>query len=53
MKINILNILLILLTIVIACIVAAFIVLEIYVWLTYGGKPITEIPSWALWLMFD
>ena len=20
----------------------------VYVWVTYGGKPITEIPSWAV-----
>ncbi len=26
--------------------------LEVYVWITYGGKPIGEIPSWALWFMF-
>ena len=30
----------------------SIIVLEVYVWITYGGKPITEIPSWALWFMF-
>ena len=24
----------------------------IYAFVKYGGKPITEIPSWALWFMF-
>lgn len=24
----------------------------IYCWITYGGKPIEEIPLWALWFMF-
>lgn len=24
-----------------------------YVWLVYGGKPITEIPAWALWLIWN
>lgn len=33
--------------------VLAFIGLEIYVWVTYGGKPVTEIPAWALWFMFS
>ena len=25
---------------------------EIYVWIEYGSKPITEIPAWALWFMW-
>lgn len=25
---------------------------EIYVWVKYGGKPVTDIPAWALWFMF-
>lgn len=29
-----------------------FTVLEIYVWIKYGGMPAGEIPGWALWLMF-
>lgn len=29
--------------------VAAF---WIYAIITYGGKPITEIPIWAVWLLF-
>ena len=24
----------------------------IYAFVKYGGKPIDEIPSWALWFMF-
>jgi len=24
----------------------------LYVLITYGGKPITEIPSWAAWFFF-
>lgn len=24
----------------------------VYVWATYGGKPITEIPSWAVPFFF-
>ena len=28
------------------------IAVEIFVWITYGGKPVTEIPSWALVFMF-
>lgn len=31
---------------------AAFIVAEIYVWITYGTAPAGEIPAWALLLMF-
>ena len=30
-----------------------FIGMEIYVWISYGGKPINEIPTWALWFMFS
>ena len=25
---------------------------SIYAFVKYGNKPITEIPSWALWFMF-
>lgn len=28
--------------------IAAVIGFGVYVWVTYGGKPITEIPSWAV-----
>ena len=24
----------------------------IYCWITYGGKPVKEIPFWALWFMW-
>ena len=27
------------------------IVLSIYAFITYGNKPITEIPSWVIWLI--
>ncbi len=26
--------------------------LTVYCWVAYGGKPVTEVPSWALWFMF-
>lgn len=25
---------------------------SIYCWINYGGKPVSEIPAWALWFMF-
>ena len=28
------------------------IVLEIYVWVTYGQTPLDEIPTWVLFFMF-
>ena len=34
-------------------IILGLIGVEIYVWVNYGGKPITEIPAWALWFMFS
>ena len=24
----------------------------VYALVTYGGKPITEVPTWAVWLIF-
>lgn len=30
-----------------------FIVMEIYVWISYSGKSVNEIPAWALWFMFN
>jgi len=30
----------------------SFVGLIIYAWVTYGGKPVSEIPAWALWLMW-
>jgi hypothetical protein len=32
--------------------ILSFIAFEIYLWITYGGKPIEEIPFWAIWLMW-
>lgn len=29
----------------------AFVGMEIYAWLNYGDKPITEIPYWAILIM--
>lgn len=28
------------------------VVFWVYVLVTYGGKPITEVPTWAVWLIF-
>lgn len=32
-------------------IVFGYIALQIYVFFAYGSAPITEIPSWAFWIM--
>ncbi len=32
-------------------IILGFIALRIYVFFAYGSTPITEIPSWAFWIM--
>ncbi len=32
-------------------IVLGYIILRIYVFFAYGSTPITEIPSWAFWIM--
>lgn len=32
-------------------IILGFIALRIYVFFAYGSAPITEIPSWAFWIM--
>lgn len=37
--------------ILVAAIVLGVVALTIYVFIVYGGKPITEIPSWAVWFM--
>ena len=39
----------------ILCVLIAvgFIAFEIYVWVRYGSLPITEIPAWALFFMFN
>lgn len=28
------------------------VVFWIYMFATYGGKPITEVPTWVIWLLF-
>lgn len=33
-------------------IIAFIIGLNIYILISYGGKPIDEIPSWVLWFWF-
>ena len=38
--------------IIVFVILAALIGIEIYAWVVYGGKPVTEIPAWVLWLMW-
>jgi hypothetical protein len=38
--------------IIVVGLILSIIGVEIYVWIEYGNKPITEIPSWALWFMF-
>lgn len=32
-------------------IVLSVIGITIYIWITYGNKPINEVPSWAAWWM--
>lgn len=29
----------------------ALIILMIYTYIEYGGKPISEVPAWAFWIM--
>ena len=33
-------------------IVISFIIFEVYLWVTYGNKPIEEIPLWVLWFLW-
>ena len=33
-------------------ILIAFLGAEIYLWVEYGGKPLGEIPTWVLYLMW-
>jgi hypothetical protein len=49
---NVLEILKWVLVIVGILLVLAYIGIEIYVWVVYGGTPTGEIPMWALWLMW-
>jgi hypothetical protein len=37
---------------VVASIFISLISIEIYCWITYGGKPVSEVPAWALWFMY-
>lgn len=34
-------------------IIIGFLGLEVFLWIRYGNKPITEIPAWAYSLMFN
>lgn len=33
-------------------VVVFFVLATLYAFVTYCGKPITEIPTWAIWLIF-
>lgn len=45
------NIIIVLVSVIILSLLFAFVGIEIYVWVQYGNKPITEIPSWVLFFM--
>ena len=32
--------------------IVALIVIEIYCWTNYGGKPVSEVPLWVLWFLW-
>lgn len=34
-----------------AIILIAIIIFEIWTAITYGGKPVSEVPFWAFWVM--
>ncbi len=38
---------------IVVLLVTSLVIIEIKVWVNYGGKPINEIPAWALWFMFN
>lgn len=38
---------------ILAALVIAFGIIEIYVWVNYGGLPASEIPGWVWWFMFS
>lgn len=40
-------------TVAILLVCLAFVVLWLYALIAYGGKPITEIPSWVVWMLFS
>lgn len=35
-----------------ALVCVLIVVFWVYVLVTYGGKPITDVPTWAVWLIF-
>lgn len=52
MKSILLNILLWALLILVFAAIIGLIIFEIHLWITYGNKPVGEIPAWAIWWMF-
>lgn len=38
--------------IVLTLVCVLIIVFWVYAFVTYGDKPITEVPTWAVWLIF-
>lgn len=46
------KILLISLIVLTSLLMIASVSVSIYCFITYGNKPITEIPSWAFWFMW-
>lgn len=46
------EVILVILTIVVILVLLGCIGTSIYCWITYGGKPVEEIPLWAFWFMF-
>ena len=46
------NFTLLIILIILILFVIGIIVLEIYCWVNYGGKPISGIPAWVLWFMW-
>lgn len=39
-------------SIVCLALIISLVIIEILVWVKYGGKPVNEIPAWALLFMF-
>ena len=37
---------------IILVILILLIVFEVYLWVTYGNKPVEEIPFWVLWFLW-
>ena len=38
--------------VILSIIVISIMSTTIYCWITYGNKPVSEVPNWALWFMF-